>query len=203
MKRKIIAGILCAALILMAGCGGKGPRYAKGTVTETSFESEFIGLKFTVPEGYEMKSEEDLLELMAMSGEIIFENMNKETFDYAMAASVQEMMVSAPDGLPNVSVIVEKLPNALKTTERYIDATIELMEGLDSISFSFGEVTTVDFAGKRYHKLSAVSTFYGMEMLQEWLLLKIGDRMVTITITYSADTIDEMQMMMGHFSALA
>jgi hypothetical protein len=208
MKRIIpTVCILCAALILLTGCSASksgGDAYQKGTLTATSMESEFLNLKFTLPSGYYMASEQDLIDLMDFGAEIVYADKDKKLVDYTKANTVYEMMASTQEGLPNVSVIVEKLPLSSLTVDQYIEAFKAQLADMDMMSVSFsGGAETGMFAGKSYQKLSAVTTAYDMEMLQEYLVRKIDNRIVCITITYTADTAKEMNTLMAGFSALS
>jgi len=175
MKR--IIATVCALILLLAGCGDAA-KYKRGTLTDTGFESAFLGLAFTLPEGYEMASEEDM-------------------------ADFEEMMATASGGLPNVSVTVERLPHARLTVEQYISSFKEQMADSTFLSVSFvGEVEIVELAGQRWHKLSSVSTTYGMELFQDYLLRKVGDRIVSVVVTWSEGTADEMHELLEGFGPL-
>ena len=203
MKKRILTIALCAVLVLASACSKAAPAYKKGSVNGAHFESEYLNLQFTAPEGYTMQTEEQLLEFIDFGAEFI--DGIDVNLDYTKATTVDEMVVSEPAGLPNLSLMVEKLPLSSMTEEAYIKQLKEMLpQASSSMTFTFAdELTTVEIAGKSYQKLSVVTEAYGMEMLQDYLFHKSGNRMIGFIVTYSAETTQEMQDLLDLFASLA
>ena len=71
-KRKIIGGVLAVLMLcgILVGCSSNSAQtapYEKGTITETEFTSKWMGLKYTLPNGMVMMTEEYLESLAASS----------------------------------------------------------------------------------------------------------------------------------------
>ena len=72
-KRKIIGGVLAVLMLcgILVGCSSNSAQtapYEKGTITETEFTSKWMGLKYTLPNGMVMMTEEYLESLAASIG---------------------------------------------------------------------------------------------------------------------------------------
>ena len=58
-------------------------KYAKGSVSETGWESEFFGLRYTAPEGMGMSTEEELNGLMGLGQEVLSDDFSELQLKYA------------------------------------------------------------------------------------------------------------------------
>lgn len=200
-KHVSIAVFLVLA-VFAAGCFGGGgddsERYARGVITESGFESEFLNLRFALPAGFHMLSEEEIQDMVEFAEEVILDNDGRP--DILQALTVYEMMAMAPIGAPNVSVIVERL--ILRTSlENYIESfKAEILSELgDAVEIS-DENVNVEFAGETYRVVTATLHMFGMEMHQMYLFRQIDNRVVSIIATYTDDTAEEKQAMMDAFS---
>ena len=96
----------------------KEESYEKGKITETGFESKWLNLRFTTPNGAFLLSQEELDQVMAQGAELLYGDEAQQQLDYAALTTVTEMMVQNADG-SNVIVQVEKLPVLYLATEDY------------------------------------------------------------------------------------
>lgn len=211
-KKTAIIILLCSLCVsMLTGCGKENKddqsdngkkTYQKGTLTTTDFQSEYLGLKFTAPEGYIMATEEDIDSLIQFSAETIYTDASQATIDYAMANTVYEMMVSAPIGVPNTVVTVEKLSLSNMTEEQYIEELkLEILKA-EGVDYSFGTISSVKIAGQSYSNLTATFQSGGVEGFQDYYIRKIDNRMVGIIITYTEDTRTDMETLLAAFVAL-
>ena len=175
--------------------------YQKGTVTDTSFSSEYLNLRFEVPQGYIMAANEDLDALLQFGSDIVFADTDQKIIDYAMANIVYEMMASSQNGLPNVQVFVEKLRLRNMTVDQYMDALKQQLSGLDGFNYSFEDVKTTQFVGESYSMLSSVMQSGGMEIKQEYRFRKEDDRIICIIVTFNEETIAEKDELLNIFSS--
>ena len=65
MKKRILALMLVVMTVFMTACGG-GAAYTPGTFTETGYETEVLGFRFTTPEGFVLSNSEELSQLMGV-----------------------------------------------------------------------------------------------------------------------------------------
>jgi len=199
MKRIIFTSILvCIAFLILISCG-KGSAYERGIITETGFESKYLNLKFDLPQGFVMASDEEMLEIMKIGNEAL--ETSKLEVNFANLTTVYEMMASAPIGFPNVSLMVEKLIISGITTDKYSAALRKTLAGVSAVNYVIGDdITTVEIAGQSYKQLSASLPDFGI--IQNYIFRKSGNRMISFITTYTPDTNQEMKMLMDGFSKL-
>ena len=74
MKKRIIASLLLSALLggVLTGCSEKEKAfYSPGYWRDTTFYSAFVDLRFTLPEGWEATSQEDLDAMSAEADQLL------------------------------------------------------------------------------------------------------------------------------------
>lgn len=207
---KNLKRMLCVVLTMMmacsvfAGCGkdsGSKVEYEKGAVTESSFTSDFIGLEFEVPEGYSMLTQEQMDENMKQSTEIIYKDDKDEVIDYAKTKLVYEMMCAEKVmGVPNVNIVVEE--NKSITEKKYLELSTKQLEQAD-LGYKFDDPKeNTEFKGHKYLMQTVHVSVSGLNLTQDIYVRKIGDRVVTMTITYNADEPEGKETIMNAFKAI-
>ncbi|MCL2411607.1 MAG: hypothetical protein FWC97_08195 [Treponema sp.] len=196
MKKILYMGIVvCIAFLTLVNCG-RASGYERGILTETGFESKYLDIRFTLPEGFIMATEEDMRLMMGIGADITGANTN-----FVNMTTVYEMMASAPVGLPNVILMVERLILSNITTEQYFDILKNNLSDIDTIDYEFGDqITSVEIAGQIYKQLSA--SIPGWDVFQNYTFRRQGNRMVGFITTYSLDTKEELEILMNGFSRL-
>lgn len=175
--------------------------YKKGSLTSTSFESSFLNLKFTAPEGYTMATEAEMIEMSGLGAEVA--GIDAETYNYALANTVYEMMVTSPLGTPNIIVMAEKLAMENMTAETYCVAIASGLLVVEGIDYTIGETKkNVMFAGQEYTQLSASGTVGEIVFLQDYYVRVNNDRIVAIIVSYTDDTTGEVATLMNNFTEL-
>ena len=176
-----------------------GNAYEKGSLTETDFASKYLDLRFTLPDGLVMATEEDMQEMMGLGAEIM--DLDSDLVEYAQLTTVYEMMASSVDGSTNVLVFSEKLSMRNLTVEQYCTALKSQLQGVSSMEYEIDdEIISVEIAGYSYEQVTASTHAYGMDMVQKYLVRKLDDRMVGFIITNSSDTEDTLNTLMAGFS---
>lgn len=174
--------------------------YVKGLSTETGWESEWIGLRFTAPEGMTMSTEEELNETMGLGQEILSEEFTEQQLAYAELATVYEMMCFDEIGT-NVILMAEKLPMTL-TAEQYVEILSEQITSVTAVTYevvSSDEVVTI--GGLDFNKLVCVADYDGTALCQDYYVTVIEDRAVALTLTYTDDTADRADTIISGFAA--
>lgn len=171
--------------------------YVKGTVTDTSFESESLNLRFTVPDNYIMATEEDIREMFGLATDYL--EMDDAQVDYVEETSVYEMVASSPTGLPNIIVMTDVLFLEGMGEDLFLEALKVQLQSVDSESV-FSEKSSVEIAGKTYQKLTTRVNMMGVEQIQDYVVGKSNDRMLTIITTYSPETEAEAQDLLTCFT---
>ena len=185
--RKIIGGVLSCLMLcgLLVGCSGSNnsssnSNYKKGTVTESKFTSEWMGIQYTLPNDMTMLSEETIA-----SG-------SKDNIQVEM----QAYLTDAPS-TKNIGMLAEDISKDTSMDEnKYIELTKTQMEkAIPGITFSEQGKRTI--AGQESYELpySYTKDVNGTQttITQTFLCKKIEDRMVCITLTYpDQETIDHL-----------
>ena len=185
--RKIIGGVLSCLMLcgLLVGCSGSNnsssnSNYKKGTVTESKFTSEWMGIQYTLPNDMTMLSEETIA-----SG-------SKDNIQVEM----QAYLTDAPS-TKNIGMLAEDISKDTSMDEnKYIELTKTQMEkAIPGITFSEQGKRTI--AGQEFYELpySYTKDVNGTQttITQTFLCKKIEDRMVCITLTYpDQETIDHL-----------
>ena len=154
--------------------------YKKGTVTESKFTSEWMGIQYTLPNDMTMLSEETIA-----SG-------SKDNIQVEM----QAYLTDAPS-TKNIGMLAEDISKDTSMDEnKYIELTKTQMEkAIPGITFSEQGKRTI--AGQEFYELpySYTKDVNGTQttITQTFLCKKIEDRMVCITLTYpDQETIDHL-----------
>ena len=185
--RKIIGGVLGCLMLcgLLVGCSGSNnsssnSNYKKGTVTESKFTSEWMGIQYTLPNDMTMLSEETIA-----SG-------SKDNIQVEM----QAYLTDAPS-TKNIGMLAEDISKDTSMDEnKYIELTKTQMEkAIPGITFSEQGKRTIE--GQEFYELpySYTKDVDGTQttITQTFLCKKIEDRMVCITLTYpDQETIDHL-----------
>ena len=185
--RKIIGGVLGCLMLcgLLVGCSGSNnsssnSNYKKGTVTESKFTSEWMGIQYTLPNDMTMLSEETIA-----SG-------SKDNIQVEM----QAYLTDAPS-TKNIGMLAEDISKDTSMDENNsIELTKTQMEkAIPGITFSEQGKRTI--AGQEFYELpySYTKDVNGTQttITQTFLCKKIEDRMVCITLTYpDQETIDHL-----------
>lgn len=176
--------------------------YVKGTSTETGFESEWLGLRYTAPEGMVMSTEEELNEVMGMGQEMLSEDFSELQLEYAKMASVYEMMSKNEAGTTNIIVTVEKLPSSNFSVEDYAEAIKTNLKAVTTVVYTIADdLETVSVGGSDFTKITAQADYSGVNMHQDYYVRVIGDRAVSMALTYVDETASEAEAIINAFEA--
>lgn len=197
MKKRLLALMLVMVAVLMTACGGAS--YTPGVFTETGYDSEFLGFRFTTPDGFALATEEELSSLMGTTVENM-ENASDLQKKYAELVNIYELMVTNADGTINGQIILEKTAVSVDT---YIDVfSSQLEEQMSGMTVELDEATEeVEIAGATYTKLSADIESYGIVLTQDYYFRKVGDRMMCMCITWMEGMEAERDAIMNGFAA--
>lgn len=140
--------------------------YSKGTFTSTSYESEFIGVRFYAPENWVLVSEDELAQLPSD------------------ARTTWEMQaISVSEGI-NVIVAVEKLLTSNMSIDMYIDSLKQNLSSDSGVTISnMQEGGTKMIAGEVYNVFSYNGTQNNMTYTQTFCLRKINEYVAIFTVT--------------------
>lgn len=140
--------------------------YTKGILTASSYESEFIGVRYTLPSGWALASESELLQIS-----------NASNVYWEMQA------FNSLDG-SNVIVGVEKLPTKNITESMYMNSFKNSLQNNSQITVTdIKEDGTCTIAGKEYKVISYTVVQNGMSCTQSFCYRKINTYIVAFAVT--------------------
>ena len=168
--------------------------YAPGTLSETGFDSEYLGLSFRIPEGsdFVMSTKEEL------DAQVDAE-MKKQGVDMEEAGDMytyEMMAVSLEDGA-NAIVSTERVPLGNITPALYLST---VGKSLEASGYTLGDVETVQLAGRDFAKLSTTMSAGGADTIQDYYSTKQDDRIVSIIVTYASGTEDKIESLLAAFA---
>ncbi len=188
MKKTGIFLLLALVIFTFTSCKRNNKNYEKGTITSTTYESEFLNLKFTAPEGYTIKIAED----GAVSAADIVNYFDSPINGRIKSSDVYEMEATTAITDPIVAVTVEKLPDPDMTIDEYAKTVME------------ASVTEEEYtiAGEDYVKLTIMVPLIASDIfLEEYCRIQDG-YLVSIMIQYTSDTASQKDMLLNAFTKL-
>lgn len=197
MKKFLICLMACVMLLAMVGCAADKDPYTPGNKTEDEefslgevtgkkYESEFIGIGFTLPEGWEFYTDEEIKEL----NNFVEDKAGQDYLDLLKNATViYDMAAASPSQTDNVMVTLEKIPNAqlnklnlaqsLETSFSVVKSSLENM-GYRNITH---EVTTLTIDGETFTAMNITATLSGMTMRQTSIAIKCNGYLASLAVT--------------------
>ncbi|MCM1038652.1 MAG: hypothetical protein NC434_04950 [Ruminococcus sp.] len=157
-------------------------RYERGNVTDTSYESEWIGLRYDLPDGFTMATEEEMDAVLQLGSEMIYEDNADMIVDYSKMVLVYEMM--AMDSTNNsVTVLVER--TSLKP-EEYAGALEAQMALVDGVSIEkVDEDTDAQLGGVDFYRYCYEMNYNGVTVYQDYYMAPRNGRMIQVLVSYA------------------
>lgn len=176
--------------------------YYPGVFTQTGYESEYLGYRFTTPEGFTLKTQEELAALMGMSMDMISQDFSDAQMEYAKASIIYDLMASNAIGT-NVNIVLQQLDTTGLTLDLLAETTMQQMAGLTSMECILSDsYEIVEFAGAEYAKYTATVTAQGVVMNQEYYVGMKPDRIVNFTFTYVDGEENQKDALVNAFSEM-
>ncbi len=162
--------------------------FSRGRVEGQVYESDFLSLRFTAPEGWIFASDEELAQRMGLSLDIVGEDVFGDAAELAKAIAGQavliDMAAAAPDSGANVSLAIEDTEatgsGALTETECAFLLREQLL-AITDLRYEPEEPETGLLAGRPCAVLLVHLPDYGMA--QRFCLLREGKYMIQIALT--------------------
>lgn len=173
--------------------------YEKGKLTDTTYESEFINVKFTLPQNYIMANSNDLDDQM----EAIYDQMGLGDYIISSAASRTslEMSVFNKNGFPAMNVMVEKILRNMDE-ETYMEVLKSNFNSANGVYFILGNTTSSKIAGKKYQCLPMTISVGNYQVHEDFYIRKQDDRIIAFIIAYTSDTASQADTLLNAFTKL-
>jgi len=172
--------------------------YYPGVYTETGYESEYLGFRYTTPEGCTLASEEEMQQAFSEGQELLSEDFNEIQLAYADIVSINEMMVTDSTGIVNANITLEKTVVDIDT---YVEAFKSQVANLSGMNVEIVNEEDAELAGAAYKKLTAEVEAEGFAMLQEYYLRKQDDRVIAIVVTWMEGLESQKENLLSGFAA--
>lgn len=202
MKKRTVALLLLSAVLagLLSGCGNLGKEkklFSPGYWTENHFDSPFMNLRFTLPEGWVAAQADELAEMSAAADKAldIQRGGSGET-----PASVYHYELSAKDPATGTGVLILVHDYGMSTT----DYAAGLQNGAKSegAAYTAGDTLNLDLAGRRFLVLPL--TMEGQQApYQRQYVRKEGDNLINVmmfTPDDGKDAFDELEVLFTKLS---
>lgn len=194
MKRLLALILVCIFTLSFTACDlGKivNKDISHGTIDGNVYTNEFLGFEFIAPDGWVYATDEELAELLTQATDEVldYSDLQKSMMEIQL---VYDAMAQNPETGTNLIVIYENLAisgSADMTVDEYIELSKEQLNEIDFITYSFGEVSQVVLGDTEFTRLPMTSNYYEIvEMAQASYFAKIGNYMVTMSLTVTDDT---------------
>ncbi len=232
MKRKI-AMLMLAATLLMTACGNNDAKqgnadpqnsveqsedasneessdapeaekeYSVGVFTDTGYDSEYMGFRFTTPEGCTLMTQEQLLQLAGITMDVLSDDFNDAMVEQAKSAMIYELFAGYETTTTNVNIILQPMDTSSLKMDDVIEASVQQLESMTAMDCVVSdERSTVTIAGQEYSKLLVDTTANGVALKQEAYIALLPGKMVNMTITYSEGNEAERDALLSAFTEL-
>ena len=195
MKKFLICLLAFVMILAMVGCskddnkGGATPKdeeCALGEVAGNKYESEFIGLGFTLPEGWNFYTDEEIAEMNNYVGDIAGQDYRDLLKN---ATVIYDMAAASPSQTDNVMVTLEKKPNSMLKNlnlAQTLEASFSLVKSsLENMGYRniAHEVTTLTIDGETFTAMHITGTLSGMTMRQTSIVIKCNGYLASLAVT--------------------
>ncbi len=171
--------LLCTAVLIIASftaCGNTP--VSRGTVSGATYESAFLGLGFSLPDGFTFATDEQIAEQY---------NTTLDESQLESAPVIYDMFASDETG-NSVAISIEKISlmsEPVSSSKEHLQNLSDAM-GLQLEQMSFSdiqvELTTVALAEQETDALVIRANFSGMAFYQTYLCEKRGGYLATVSI---------------------
>ena len=174
--------------------------YYPGTFTETGYETEFLGFRFTTPEGYSIATPEYYAELMGTTMDELTESgdITEIQKKYSELNTISELMASDSLGVASVNIGIEK---TIVPLNLFLEIIKEQLVEMSSMTVTLTGEEEVEFAGATYTKLSADVVANDIPMYQEYYFRAVDGYMMCMTVTWLDGYETEKETLMSGFDA--
>ena len=181
-----VTALLIAVTVVSCGDKNEGMTgYAKGIVSEKTYESEWAGVSYVIPDELNVLSEEDTYLLMGMTKEDIEKGIDVSALD-----NVYELYGASAD---SSMVIINTFKN-IDTAAKIADMKAEFDGKInDLLKPSYGEETAVTYDGVEFTRLDVTASAPDFVMYQTYLLKDVDEHVFCVSAAaYTKEKVTEL-----------
>jgi len=173
----------------------------RGVWEDGVFTSEYLGLRFVLPDGWDVADDNELAELMGMGMDFMTAagaEISQDVWQLAEIVIIYDFLAASAFGGANVQIMYERLtfPHTRISTERYIELTLSALAASGITAFNDIEGTTM-IGGYEWHSIRTVMNMFGMDIHgRQFINVKDGfARIILFTHHANSETVDELLAM--------
>lgn len=160
-------------------------RYHKGTITKTGWESRFIGLRYTNPEGMSMSTEEELDEMNELETGTPSMIFNQNELGKAKLTTVFEMISMSDDQSIIAGVCVERVIDKVDISQ-FIEDFESQMNRNPFVNYTLiSDNETVKIGNSNYIMVSYMIESNNLFRYQDSYFRIVGDRVIMIFFNFN------------------
>lgn len=151
------------------------PAYTPGTLTDTGYESQWLGVRFTAPEGTVLTASEN---------------------------SGCEMICQDESQTCNVMVLVEDLPADFQIVDTFVKQFAEEIASEAEPAYKLlSDKEEVQIGSNTFRSVSFSASYNGVDLYQTYFIYFTDDKLASIVITYTDDSIETAGALISGFQA--
>lgn len=201
LKNMLIVVLVASMLFVLVGCGKEEENTATENSTVTNeqpaqeqkvefsmgewnnnvYTNNFLGLKFSLPQGWTYSSDEEIAEMMNLGIELLNDDQ-KAAAELSKLTSVYYIAANNPNTGDSVAVMSEK-PSMDVTTEFYINQLKSHLSTVESVNYEIGEISKEKVADREYDTIIATTNVSGIKVAQKYYVYKMDEYFVAIIVT--------------------
>lgn len=149
------------------------PDYTPGTITDTNYESEWLGIRFTAPEGTVLSSSD--------------------------AAGCEMICQDESQGC-NVMVLTEDLPSGFQTVDTFVAQFAKEITSASEPAYKLlSDKKEVQIGSNTFRSVSFSASYGGTDLYQTYFMYFTADKLSSIVITYTDDSIETAGALISGF----
>lgn len=161
---------------------------SRGMWSDETYTNEFAKLRYVLPEGWVIATDEQLATIMGIGAEA-FGDKQKWVAEATKMTTIYDTMVQDPVAQNSISIMFENLVvsgNTKISEEDYCDSIKAQIENLENLSYTFGDSYTTKLNGVDY--LVAPTEETNSKISQYYLMHKQDKYMVCVIVSIFDDT---------------
>ena len=184
-----------------SGNNNNTAKMSRGVWQDNLFTSEYTGLKYKLPSGWNIGTDEEIAEMMSVSLSVMTEAGMPFTQEMLNLTTIYDMVVQDPSTGASVMILYENLAMSIGgtkcTEDDYLDIIQKQFEEV-GLGYTFGSKGTQTISGSTYKGIDASVTMYGVEMEQSYYVRKLDKYMIAIIVT-STSLSDDVPTLLKSF----
>lgn len=170
--------------------------FSRGRIEGRLYESDFLSLRFSAPEGWRFATDEELAQRMGLSLDIVGADVFGDAAELAKAIAAQavvlDMAAAAPDNSANVLLTIEDLEatgSAALTETAYASLLQRQLQSITDLQYEPETPESGELAGTPCATLLVHLRDFGLD--QRFYLLRRGKYMAQIALTGAAGALPD------------